>query len=92
MHVNRSVVAAVSALISLSLIPLVVFAQGDDSSTILGIDHYVPVVSTVSPIAGKMVQIYVGERNHMLLYDASLKWFWDGVVKGVDSGELRLGY
>ncbi len=61
-NVNRSVVAAVSASMSLALIPFVAFAQGNDSSTILSIDHYVPVVSTVPSIAGEMAQIYVRER------------------------------
>ncbi len=32
------------------------------------------------------------ERNRMLLYDASLQWLRDGKVKGIESGEIRLGY
>jgi hypothetical protein len=32
------------------------------------------------------------ERNHRLLFDASLEWLEKGTVNGKVSGELRLGY
>ena len=32
------------------------------------------------------------ERNHLLLYDASLEWLKLGTVQGQRQGELRLGY
>ena len=32
------------------------------------------------------------ERNHLLLFQASLEWLRDGKVNGVDSGMLKLGY
>ena len=32
------------------------------------------------------------ERNHLLLFKASLDWLKDGNVSGVPAGELRLGY
>ena len=32
------------------------------------------------------------ERNHLLLFKASLDWLKDGRVNGVSEGELRLGY
>ena len=31
------------------------------------------------------------ETNRSVLFDASLQWFRDGAVAGVESGELRLG-
>jgi hypothetical protein len=32
------------------------------------------------------------ERNHLLLFEASLEWLRDGKVNGMASGEVRLGY
>jgi hypothetical protein len=32
------------------------------------------------------------EKNHLLLFQASLEWLVKGTVNGVDHGELRLGY
>lgn len=32
------------------------------------------------------------ERNHLLLFKASLEWLRDGKVNGVTEGELKLGY
>jgi pimeloyl-ACP methyl ester carboxylesterase len=32
------------------------------------------------------------ERNHLLLFQASLEWLTQGTVNGVREGELRLGY
>ncbi len=32
------------------------------------------------------------EKNHLLLFKASLEWLKDGKVNGVSQGELRLGY
>jgi pimeloyl-ACP methyl ester carboxylesterase len=32
------------------------------------------------------------EKNHLLLFQASLEWLAKGTVNGVDHGELRLGY
>ena len=32
------------------------------------------------------------ERNHLLLFDASLEWFQKGTVKGAMTGMLKLGY
>jgi len=32
------------------------------------------------------------EKNHLLLFQASLEWLRDGKVKGMTSGELKLGY
>jgi pimeloyl-ACP methyl ester carboxylesterase len=32
------------------------------------------------------------ERNHLLLFQASLEWFSKGTVNGSKSGEVRLGY
>ena len=32
------------------------------------------------------------EKNHLLLFQASLEWLKDGKVNGVSQGELRLGY
>jgi hypothetical protein len=32
------------------------------------------------------------ERNHMLLFHASLDWLQNGSVNGTKSGMLRLGY
>lgn len=32
------------------------------------------------------------ERNHLLLFQASLEWFGKGTVNGSKSGEVRLGY
>ncbi|MFN7923787.1 MAG: alpha/beta fold hydrolase [Bryobacteraceae bacterium] len=32
------------------------------------------------------------ERNHLLLFQASLEWFNTGTVKGAKSGEVRAGY
>jgi pimeloyl-ACP methyl ester carboxylesterase len=37
-------------------------ARADDSETVLSVDHYVPVRSTVPAIAGQPAQIYVRER------------------------------
>jgi esterase/lipase len=31
------------------------------------------------------------EKNHMLLFKASLEWLRDGKVNGVSQGELKLG-
>ena len=32
------------------------------------------------------------ERNHLLLFGASLEWLRDGKVKGMSEGEVKLGY
>jgi len=32
------------------------------------------------------------ERNHLLLFKASLDWLKSGQVNGVSQGEVRLGY
>lgn len=32
------------------------------------------------------------EKNHLLLFQASLEWLRDGKVNGISAGELRLGY
>ena len=32
------------------------------------------------------------ERNHLLLFRASLEWLRDGKVSGMSEGELKLGY
>lgn len=32
------------------------------------------------------------ERNHLLLFKASLEWLKDGKVNGISEGELKLGY
>ena len=32
------------------------------------------------------------ERNHLLLFKASLDWLRDGKVNGISEGELKLGY
>ena len=32
------------------------------------------------------------ETNRSVLFEASLQWFRDGSVDGVESGELRLGH
>jgi fermentation-respiration switch protein FrsA (DUF1100 family) len=32
------------------------------------------------------------ERNHVLLFRASLEWLRDGSVSGMQSGVVRLGY
>jgi pimeloyl-ACP methyl ester carboxylesterase len=32
------------------------------------------------------------ERNHRLLFDASLEWFQKGTVKGMKTGTMKLGY
>jgi len=32
------------------------------------------------------------EKNHLLLFRASLEWLKDGKVNGVSEGELKLGY
>jgi hypothetical protein len=32
------------------------------------------------------------ERNHLLLFKASLEWLKDGKVNGTPAGELKLGY
>ncbi|MBM3794140.1 MAG: hypothetical protein FJW31_08725 [Acidobacteria bacterium] len=32
------------------------------------------------------------ERNHLLLFQASLEWFTKGTVNGKTSGETRRGY
>lgn len=32
------------------------------------------------------------EKNHLLLFEASLEWLKDGKVKGASEGEIRLGY
>jgi esterase/lipase len=32
------------------------------------------------------------ERNHLLLFKASLEWLKDGRVNGISAGELKLGY
>ena len=32
------------------------------------------------------------EKNHLLLFQASLEWLRGGTVGGKSSGELRLGY
>jgi fermentation-respiration switch protein FrsA (DUF1100 family) len=32
------------------------------------------------------------ERNHLLLFRASLEWLVQGTVNGVKEGELKLGY
>jgi pimeloyl-ACP methyl ester carboxylesterase len=32
------------------------------------------------------------EKNHLMLFDASLEWLKDGKVKGMAAGELKLGY
>ena len=32
------------------------------------------------------------EKNHLLLFEASLEWLRDGTVNGMKHGMLRLGY
>jgi hypothetical protein len=32
------------------------------------------------------------ERNHLLLFRASLEWLMQGTVNGMKSGMLKLGY
>ena len=32
------------------------------------------------------------EKNHLLLFKASLDWLKEGKVNGVSAGELKLGY
>jgi hypothetical protein len=32
------------------------------------------------------------EKNHLLLFQASLEWLKDGTVQGKQQGEFRLGY
>jgi hypothetical protein len=32
------------------------------------------------------------EKNHSLLFKASLEWLRDGTVNGTSQGELKLGY
>jgi esterase/lipase len=32
------------------------------------------------------------EKNHLLLFQASLEWLKDGKVKETSAGELKLGY
>ena len=32
------------------------------------------------------------ERNHLLLFKASLEWLKEGTVNGTSRGELRIGY
>jgi hypothetical protein len=32
------------------------------------------------------------ERNHLLLFQASLEWLTRGTVNGVEQGIVRLGY
>ena len=32
------------------------------------------------------------ERNHLLLFNASLEWLRDGKVNGMSEGEVKLGY
>ena len=32
------------------------------------------------------------EKNHLLLFKASLEWLRDGKVNGVTQGELKLGF
>jgi esterase/lipase len=32
------------------------------------------------------------EKNHRLLFQASLEWLVKGTVNGVDQGQVRLGY
>jgi pimeloyl-ACP methyl ester carboxylesterase len=32
------------------------------------------------------------EKNHLMLFDASLEWLRDGKVKGMSQGEIKLGY
>lgn len=32
------------------------------------------------------------EKNHLLLFQASLEWFTKGTVNGHTSGEVKLGY
>jgi hypothetical protein len=32
------------------------------------------------------------ERNHELMFRASLEWFHKGTVNGVDNGVLQMGY
>ena len=32
------------------------------------------------------------EKNHLLLFKASLEWLKDGKVNGMSAGELKLGY
>jgi pimeloyl-ACP methyl ester carboxylesterase len=32
------------------------------------------------------------EKNHLLLFQASLQWLRDGTVEGKSAGEIRLGY
>jgi hypothetical protein len=32
------------------------------------------------------------ERNHLLLFQASLEWFQQGTVNGQKSGMLKIGY
>ena len=32
------------------------------------------------------------ERNHLLLFKASLEWLRDGKVNGMSAGEVRMGY
>ncbi len=32
------------------------------------------------------------EKNHLLLFQASLEWLKDGTVQGKQQGEIRLGY
>ena len=32
------------------------------------------------------------ERNHLLLFKASLEWLRDGKVNGMSAGEVKMGY
>jgi hypothetical protein len=32
------------------------------------------------------------EKNHLLLFEASLEWFQKGTVDGAKSGMLKMGY
>ena len=32
------------------------------------------------------------ESNRLLLYGATLEWFTDGTVNGIDNGVLQMGY
>jgi hypothetical protein len=32
------------------------------------------------------------EKNHLLLFQASLEWLAKGTVNGADHGEIRMGY
>lgn len=68
--------------------------RGDDSQRVLTIDLYADLGAKQKVLVdlGCASHNAMWERNHQLLFKASLEWLQAGTVNGASEGVVRMGY